>query len=381
MKSQKRHGKTITAWVSDELHTLIGERAKEMRLDKSVLVRAALIQSLLHHPLLREALGQECESDGEQTSRSAFGYPPKKTRPSMTPANVSAFHARRSSGPHFVNSQTQYTLPACSAPVPHQTKVVRPTEPILSDVGERSTARWLNRQNSSRHNGLSLNAEPSDRTTPRPKSVIHSLATLPVDQASASNYLSRSGLTSRKLFAGIGNANLPAWERVRIVPLTRGQGAVIDAWDLPIVEQFSWSAKFNRQTVYAVATGGLLMHTLLMGTPTGMQVDHIDRDGLNNMPHNLRVVTCAENLRNRRVYHTSQTGFKCVAWDPHQKSYRAYIKRDGKTRTLGRRKTAEEAYQLYLDAAHAYEVEQVNRMAAQQAAKRAYSPTAIGGAA
>lgn len=49
---------------------------------------------------------------------------------------------------------------------------------------------------------------------------------------------------------------------------------------------------------------------LLLKPEKGMQVDHINRNGLDNRRENIRVVTRAENLANRRVW--SQTGQKSV---------------------------------------------------------------------
>lgn len=44
---------------------------------------------------------------------------------------------------------------------------------------------------------------------------------------------------------------------------------------------------------------GFYLHRLLTNAPKGMEVDHIDRDKLNNKRENLRIVTSQENKWNR----------------------------------------------------------------------------------
>lgn len=47
--------------------------------------------------------------------------------------------------------------------------------------------------------------------------------------------------------------------------------------------------------------------------PEGLEIDHIDRNKHNNNPDNLRVVTRAENQKNRSPYSSSDFGKKYLA--------------------------------------------------------------------
>lgn len=89
------------------------------------------------------------------------------------------------------------------------------------------------------------------------------------------------------------------------IPLHGRSGVVgfvlVDDEDAPAVAGHRW----HLQHGYAARKDGgrtVLLHRELAGLRHGspLQVDHRDRDPLNNTRRNLRAVTPAENLRNRR---------------------------------------------------------------------------------
>lgn len=83
------------------------------------------------------------------------------------------------------------------------------------------------------------------------------------------------------------------------IQLTRGQVAVIDASDLPLVSGMKWHAvPHKRGGFYARAAGGVYLHRILTDCPDDKEVDHINHDTLNNRRSNLRVCTHLENMRN-----------------------------------------------------------------------------------
>lgn len=80
-------------------------------------------------------------------------------------------------------------------------------------------------------------------------------------------------------------------------------------------------------------------------------VDHRDLHTKNDAADNLRAATHSQNNANRRCRPNS-TGFKGVMRQPHkEKPFGAYISIDGKNKSLGRFKTAEEAHAAYCAAA------------------------------
>ena len=106
------------------------------------------------------------------------------------------------------------------------------------------------------------------------------------------------------------------------------------------------------------------VHRVVMDAPKGMDVDHINGNGLDNRKENLRLCTRSQNMMNQRLKSHSTSGYKGVQYTPTQrrkytskktgittvhesklsKPYRAYLG-DGKGGHLlgGYHATAEEA--------------------------------------
>jgi hypothetical protein len=120
------------------------------------------------------------------------------------------------------------------------------------------------------------------------------------------------------------------------IPLTKDQFAIIDASDYERVSQYRWYASFNGAKFYACTYGGgkrISMHRLLMNTPKGMVVDHINGNPLNNRRCNMRNCTQAQNGRNRGP----NPGSECpgVRFCEATGLWRACVRKDGKEGNAG----------------------------------------------
>jgi hypothetical protein len=91
-----------------------------------------------------------------------------------------------------------------------------------------------------------------------------------------------------------------------------------------------------------------------MNEPTGMDVDHIHRNKLDNRKSHLRVCTTSENCRNQRMASHNTSGLKGACWSARDKKWRATIGIHGKQKGLGYFDTAEEAHAAYCKAAKLY---------------------------
>lgn len=77
--------------------------------------------------------------------------------------------------------------------------------------------------------------------------------------------------------------------------------------------------------------------------PAGMEIDHIDHDASNNRIENLRLVTKAENRRNRSADSRNKSGVNGVHWSAGAKAWSAQIRFNRLTRHIGYFKSLDEA--------------------------------------
>jgi hypothetical protein len=149
-------------------------------------------------------------------------------------------------------------------------------------------------------------------------------------------------------------------EDYRLIPLTQGQFAKVDAADYEWLSQWGWYAAWSEftETFYALRKLNIngkrtsrSMHREVAGLAMGDKTlcDHRSGDTLDNRRSNLRYATNAQNCRNAKVRKDNSSGFKGV----HVVGGRfvARIQVDGKRISLGMWDTAEEAYKNYCEAA------------------------------
>ena len=132
------------------------------------------------------------------------------------------------------------------------------------------------------------------------------------------------------------------------IKLTRGQFAIVDDDVYERLRKSRWYAWQHPNTgkPYAARTEKgkrVHMHRLILNAPTGLHVDHINGDGLDNRRSNLRLVTTAQNNQNRDRYKNNTTGYKGVSQQRGRKKFRAQIYVNGRAVYLGWYETAIEA--------------------------------------
>ena len=94
----------------------------------------------------------------------------------------------------------------------------------------------------------------------------------------------------------------------------------------------------------------MLLHRFLMDAPDGVEVDHIDGNGLNNCIRNLRLVSHAQNLRGfQRKSLGCSSKYRGVDWYRAHQKWRAQINYRGRFYHLG-------YFYSEKDAARAYDV-------------------------
>jgi len=130
------------------------------------------------------------------------------------------------------------------------------------------------------------------------------------------------------------------------IQLTRGMATTVDDDCLELLLKNKWQAKARRDGKgwYAVARGGRRMHRVILGASPGQIVDHINGDGLDNRKCNLRLGTQSQNCVNRK----DTPGNYLRGTRPKKDKWQAYIKYEGKQRSLGYYDTEYEAHQVFL---------------------------------
>lgn len=133
--------------------------------------------------------------------------------------------------------------------------------------------------------------------------------------------------------------------------------ALIDAADLHLVADRSWQfdttgyAKTERRRNGARTK--IYMHRLVLGAVAGQEVDHINRDRLDNRRSNLRLASRWQQSGNTGIRSNNTSGFKGVSL---QRSGRwgAWIRIDGRSTALGTFGSPESAACAYDAAARAH---------------------------
>lgn len=141
----------------------------------------------------------------------------------------------------------------------------------------------------------------------------------------------------------------------KLIPLTRGQFAIVDDEDYEQLSQYNWFAQTGYSTMYAARKKWIngkkhiiWMHRVIMNTPEGMDTDHINHNGLDNRKCNLRIATKAQNRQYRRANSNSQySRYKGVSWDKTHQRWIVQLGKDGKKFQLGYFKSEIEAAKHY----------------------------------
>jgi len=138
-------------------------------------------------------------------------------------------------------------------------------------------------------------------------------------------------------------------EHPKVIKITLGKHEVlINRADIKNIDIYNLSISTDGYVVIGKKTQ---LHRKITNCPDNMEVDHINRNPLDNRRENLRVCTHSQNCMNRPKQSNNTTGYKGVTYRKRDRRYEAQIKAKGKKYWLGSFTTAEEASQAYKEAA------------------------------
>ena len=137
------------------------------------------------------------------------------------------------------------------------------------------------------------------------------------------------------------------------IKLTQGKVAIVDSKDYKKLNKYNWVAQFNKGNYYAVRFSPRVagkrpiigMHRVILGLAKGdgKEVDHINRNGLDNRRSNLRIVSHMVNCQNHSGYSHNTSGYTGVCWCKEIKKWRVYINANCKRINLGYFKNIKDA--------------------------------------
>lgn len=148
---------------------------------------------------------------------------------------------------------------------------------------------------------------------------------------------------------------------MKYIKLRSGRISKVDEEDFEKLSKYKWLENVKMNTSYAVASilsddkkdrVHIKMHRIVMNAPKGMDVDHLNGNGLDNRKCNLRICTKSQNGMNKGILNRNTSGFKGI-YRKHRK-WIAQIGVNNKRIRIGSFNTPEEAYKAYCEAAIKY---------------------------
>ena len=138
--------------------------------------------------------------------------------------------------------------------------------------------------------------------------------------------------------AAMLEAPMQADSNTREIPLTQGRVALVDAADEDDLLRWKWCAHRHPNGRWYAVRGErrdgtnrlILMHRHIMNPPAGLDVDHANRDGLDNRRDNLRVATRTQNIANGTPYGVSP--YRGVCWCKQHAKWKASARSGGVVR-------------------------------------------------
>lgn len=144
-------------------------------------------------------------------------------------------------------------------------------------------------------------------------------------------------------------------EDYKLIPLNNGRFTKVSPEDYEWLSQFKWYEHqgYVKRGNYQKGVGKkpqIQMHREILNPPEHLEVDHINRDGLDNRRSNLRTATRMQNTHNtgpRKRGNSKYKGVCYLAKGNHQKRWRVQFNHGGK-------RLYSDCFATELEAAQAY---------------------------
>lgn len=126
---------------------------------------------------------------------------------------------------------------------------------------------------------------------------------------------------------------------------------MVDDSDYEVFGGLNWRASKRKNGFYVVRHNHnkkIYLHREILGAPKGVEVDHRDGNGLNNLRRNLRLATRAQNSSGFATLISGKTSrFRGVSWDRKNQMWLVTIRKNYKKLNLGRYEEESVAARVY----------------------------------
>ena len=131
---------------------------------------------------------------------------------------------------------------------------------------------------------------------------------------------------------------------MKVITLPNSLKTLVDDLDFEYLNQWKWYVNSNGYVARKLKNGKHeRLHRAIMNPPKGMDVDHINKNKLDNQKVNLRICNRSENNLNTKLKVNNTSNYKGVSWDKRRKSWRAFGNINSERFELGYFKNKDEA--------------------------------------
>lgn len=123
---------------------------------------------------------------------------------------------------------------------------------------------------------------------------------------------------------------------MKTIPLSNGGEALVDDEDFDYLSRWRWTRHSGGYACRTAHRRKVLMHREIARPPADLEVDHINRNKLDNRRLNLRVVDRPTNQRNTGPQTNNTSGYKGITWDKARRKWTAKTKHRGQHIFIGR---------------------------------------------
>jgi len=145
-----------------------------------------------------------------------------------------------------------------------------------------------------------------------------------------------------------------------LIKLTQGKFTLVDDEDCKKTFGYKWCvlARGYVGRTITVKDGHkrtIYLHNIIMPKKVGFEIDHINRNKLDNRKNNLRYCSRSQNIWNRGIQKSNTSGFNGVTWHKRIKKWQVRIAINNKRLHLGYFsdiKLAADTYNAYATSLH-----------------------------